>query len=198
MSSLIRGSKEKKLISLPEELVEKLNTIAISKGVSLEYLAENALEQSLRADEMGVTLDKTVDTYNLLQIQRGSGNIQIPRSRLATVMKGLIQKNKRELLDAWADTGRWYGAYLYALLGEGAVDFLERDLLISWNLDEVNVKNDELNVDIKFASFVIPDELTQLLISYIKGVMTALGYEIYEEESLRGLATLRFRKMFSK
>jgi hypothetical protein len=28
--------------------------------------------------------------------------------------------------------------------------------------------------------------------------MTSLGYEIYKEECLRGLATLNFRKIFAK
>jgi len=196
---LITGTKkDHKLIFLPEKLVERLNNIAIRKGVSLTSFAAEALQQSLRADELGVTLDETVDTYRLQRVQRGSGAVQIPRSRLTSVVRKLIRDDKGELLAAWYEAGRWYGEYLYTLLGEEAVDFLEKDLLVSWNLDEVEVKNDEITVDLRIASFAIPLELTELLISYVKGVMTSLGYEIYKEECLRGLATLNFRKTFAK
>ena len=192
------SKKDHKLIFLPEKLVERLNTIAVRKGVSLTSFAAEALEQSLRADEMGVTLDETVDAYRLLRVQRGSGAVQIPRLRLTSVVRELARDDKGELLAAWCEAGRWYGEYLNALLGDEAVDFLEEDLLVSWNLDEVDVRNDEITVDIRFASFVIPLELTELLKSYVEGVMDSLGYDIYEEDCLRGLATLRFRKVFKK
>ena len=196
---MITGTKkDHKLIFLPEALVERLNAIAVRKSVSLTNFAADALKQSLRADEMGVTLDETVDTYRLLRVQRGSGAVQIPRSRLTSVVRELIRDGKGELLAEWYEAGRWYGEYLHALLGEEAVDFLEKDLLVSWNLDEVEVRNDEITVDLRIASFVIPLELTELLISYVKGVMASLGYEIHEEECLRGLATLNFRRVFAK
>jgi len=196
---LITGTKKDyKLIFLPEKLVERLNNIAIRKGVSITNFATKALEQSLRADELGVTLDETVDTYRLLRVQRGSGAVQIPRSRLTSVVRELIRDDKGELLAAWYEAGRWYGEYLHTLLGEEAVDFLEKDLLVSWNLDEVEVRNDEITVDLRIASFVISLELTELLISYVKGVMASLGYEISKEECLRGLAALNFRRIFAK
>jgi len=195
---LITGTKKDyKLIFLPEKLVERLNNIAIRKGVSITNFATKALEQSLRADELGVTLDETVDTYRLLRVQRGSGAVQIPRSRLTSVVRELIRDDKEELLAAWYEAGRWYGEYLHTLLGEEAVDFLEKDLLVSWNLDEVEVRNDEITVDLRIASFVISLELTELLISYVKGVMVSLGYEVSKEECLRGLAALNFRKIFA-
>lgn len=199
MRRLITGTKkDHKLIFLPEKLVERLNSLAIRKGVSLTSFAAEALQQSLRADELGVSLDETVDTYRLLQVQMGSGAVQIPRSRLTSVVRELIRDDKGELLAAWHEAGRWYGEYLHTLLREEAVNFLEKDLLVSWNLDEVEVRNDEITVDLRIASFTIPLELTELLISYVKGVMAALDYGIDEEECLRGLAVLRFRKIFSK
>jgi hypothetical protein len=195
---ITRSTKDHKLISLPEKLVDRLHAIAVRKGVSVTNLAAEALEQSVRAEEMGITLNEAVDTHRLLQVQRGSGAVQIPRSRLTSVVRELLQGDQEELLTAWGEAGRWYGEYLHALLGGEAVDFLEKDLLVSWNLDEVEVRNEEITVDIRIASFVIPLELTELLTSYVKGVMDALGYEIHEEECLRGLAALRFRRIFAR
>lgn len=199
MKSLITGSKkDHKLIFLPESLVKRLNAIAIRKGVSITNLAAEALEQSLKAEEMGINLDEAVDTYRLLQVQRGSGALQIPRSRLTTIIKGLSSESKEELLTAWREAGLWYGEYLHALLGDQAIDFIEKDLLVSWNLDEVELLNDDLTTELRIASFVMPLEITQLLITYIKGVFTSLGYELGDEECLRGLASLRFKKVFRK
>jgi len=58
----------------------------------------------------------------------------------------------------------------------------------------VNITRDGLLVTIKLVSFVMSLELTELLSSYILGVMSLLGYELMEEDGLRGLTTLRFRE----
>jgi len=50
-------------------------------------------------------------------------------------------------------------------------------------------------VNIRFTSFIMTLELTELLVSYTSGIMNALGYEAFGKSYLRGLATLSFRKV---
>ncbi len=190
-----RSSKDTKLVVLPIKLVEQLREIAVRRGVSVSSFAAEALEQAMRAEEMEATLEETVNVFGIYEIVRGSGAVQIPRSRFNSLISELHRRNKDELLATWEKAGQWYGEYLHARLGDGVLGFLEKALLVSWNLDEVNIHNDGMIVNLRFTSFIITFELTELLVSYITGIMNALGYDTVEKSYLRGLATLSFRKV---
>ncbi|MFB0557615.1 MAG: hypothetical protein ACETVY_00725 [Candidatus Bathyarchaeia archaeon] len=190
-----RSSKDTKLVVLPGRLVERLKEIAVRRGVSVSGFAAGALEQAVRAEEMEASLEEAVDVFGIFETIRGSGAVQIPRSKFNSLISELHRSNRDELLAAWEKVGRWYGEYLYARLGEGALGFLEKALLVSWNLDEVEIHNEGLIVNLRFTSFIMAFELTELLVSYISGIMNALGFEAIEKSYLRGLATLSFRKV---
>ena len=186
--------KDTKLLVLPEKLVDSLREITVKKGVSLTSFAEEALRQAIRMEAMGARLEDAVDIYGIHEVSRASGSMEVPRSNFNAMITQLYRAQREELMDVWRDAGRWNGEYLRARLGEDALGFFRSALLVSWNLDEVNVAKDGLVVKIEFVSFSYSVELTELLISYILGFMDSLGYNLMEKDSLRGLATLFFRE----
>ena len=186
--------KSAKLVVLPEELVDKLRAITIRKGVSLTNFAAEALEQAIRMEAIGGKLEDAVDIFNLYNVSHAAGAVQVPRSNFNAMVTELYRADREGLLDVWREAGRWYGEYMRAMLGEEALASFRDSLLVSWNLDEVNITRDGLLVKIELVSFVMSLELTELLSSYILGVMSSLGYELMEEDGLRGLTTLRFRE----
>ena len=190
--------KDTKLVVLPEQLVERLRGIALRQGVSLSIFASEALEQAVRAEEMGVSLGETVDMYGLHEVTRASGAIQIPRSNFDAMIGELYREHKDELLGVWERAGRWYGEYLRARLSGEALAFFEKALMASWNLDEVEVEADGLVVELRFTSFTMSLELTELLVSYISGAMDSFGYTAMGGDHLRGLATLSYRLVPSR
>lgn len=199
MSQLVEEPpKDTKLIVVPSKLVQRLRVIAGRQGVSLSNFTAEALQQAVRAEEVGASLEEAVDLYRLHEVQRGSGAIQIPRSNLNAMIGELYKNHEDELLKAWKEAGRWYGEYLHARLGDEALDFFGKALMVSWNLDEVELRNDSLMAFIRFTSFVMSLELTELLINYLSGTMTALGYEVTEEDHLKGLANIYYRKLPNK
>jgi hypothetical protein len=193
---LIAGRRrDYKFVVLPSDLAQKANEIALKQGISLTVYAIDAIEQALRAEKMGTSPEKAVNTHMLVNVQRGAGVIQISRSSLDKLIQDISPEVEEELLRSWFNAGRWYGAYLQAKLGNGeCLRFFERALLISWNLDEVEIKDLDMELELRFASFVMSLELTKLLVNYISGVMDSMGYELLSNKVLRGLATLLFRK----
>jgi hypothetical protein len=191
---LVTTLKSTKLVVLPEELVKDVRAIAIKRGVSLANFTAEVLEQAIRAERMGASLSDTVDAYNILNVTRTSGAVQIPRSNLNAMISELYKSDRGQLLEVWEKTGRWYGEYLRTLLGSGALGFFERAFEASWNLDEVEIEEDGLMIRMRFTSFVMSQELTELLISYINGFMKSLGYVSMEMDYRRGLASFLFRR----
>lgn len=190
-----RSSGKSKLLVFPGQLLERLREVAIRHRVSLAHFAKESLEQAVRSEEMGTSLEEALDLYELHEVQRGTRAIQIPRSNFTAMIGEFYRSQKDELLKTWRDAGKWYGEYLHARLGEGALAFFERALLVSWNLDEVEIDKAGLTVALRFTSFVMDLEITELLISYISGVMDAMGYEVVERDFVRGLARLSFGKV---
>jgi len=188
-------SEDTKLVVLPSQLVERLNELASKQGVSLSSFASEALEQALRAGEVGVSLEKTVDLYKILDVQRGSGALQVQRSSLNTLIRHIYSNKGTELKEAWYESGVWYGEYFRTKLGyDEALGFLEKALEVTWNLDEVKLLKDGINLNIPFSSFMMSKELTELLIQHVSGIMNSLGFQIVENHHIRGLATIVCRR----
>ena len=184
--------KNAKLVVLPEELVDQLRAITIRKGISITNFAAGALEQAIRMEAIGGRLEDAVDMFNLYNVSQAAGAVQVPRSNFNAMISELYKEDKDGLLNVWREAGSWYGEYMRAMLGEGALTFFRNSLEVSWNLDEVTITRDGMLVKIGFVSFVMSFELTELLSSYIMGVMGSLGYELMERDGLRGLTTLLF------
>jgi len=184
-----KAPDDTKLIFLPEELVEKMKQLAIRKGTSLSAYATEAIEQALRVEKMQGTVREAIDVFHYYQISKASGAIQIPRLKFNEIIEtSNIEKSQL----SWYEAGRWYGEYLKTRLGDDAISFFKEDLLMSWNLDEVNLKYDDLYAEISIVSFKLTEELTELLLSYILGVMESLNFNNTHKESLRGLANMKF------
>ncbi|MBS7638634.1 hypothetical protein KEJ49_07140 [Candidatus Bathyarchaeota archaeon] len=195
-SSSPRPTDGTRLIILPRRMIEGLKEAAERAGISLSGFASWALEEAIRAERMGIPLGEAVELYDLFRVQRDAGAVQVSRSILEYLVSRLYDTSGEELRRLWHEEGRWYGEYLKARLrGEGVLEFLERALKASWNLETAEVRVEDGFVRVRCASFNMSIENTELLISYISGLMNALGFEEADRDYLNGLAILLYRRM---
>ncbi len=182
-----------KFIIVPRQLANQLRALTARLGLSVSDFAVEALTQAMRAQELGSDLGEAVEMHRLNGVQRGAGNIQVTRTVLKEIISKLYVSDGDRLRRLWREHGRWYGAYLKARLGrEDVLGFLERDLLVTWNLDEAEVAQRDLMVSVRCVSFGMSGEFTELLVSYVVGVMEELGFTENERDVLRGLVSLKF------
>ncbi len=194
-SSSSRPTDGTRLIILPRRMIEGLKEAAERAGISLSGFASLALEEAIRAERMGIPLGEAVELYDLFRVQRDAGAVHVSRSILEYLVSRLYDTSGEELRRLWYEEGRWYGEYLKARLrGEGVLEFLERALEASWNLT-AEVRVEDGFVRVRCASFNMSLENTELLISYISGLMSALGFEEADRDYLNGLAILLYRRM---
>ena len=185
--------EDTKLLMLPSELVNRLKDASNKKGTSLSGYAVEVLEEALRAEKLGAaTLKEAVEAYRMVDIHKGAGAMVVPRSSLGQLMDDLRNRRDEDLPAVWEEAGRWYGRYLTGKLEVNEIiPFLRKDLLASWNLDEVEIM-DGSNAVLRFTGFGMSEEFTNLLISYAHGLMESLGYHEVEKDSLRGMATIKY------
>jgi hypothetical protein len=182
-----------KFIVVPRQLADQLRLLTARIGYSVTDFAVEALTQAMRAQELGSGLKEAVDLYHLNDVQRGAGNIQVTRTVLREILRRLYESDGDGLHRLWYEHGKWYGAYLKAKMSRDQIlGFLEKDLLVSWNLDEAEVTQQDLIVSVRCVSFGMPREFTELLVSYVRGVMEELGFAENERDVLQGLLSLKF------
>ena len=187
-----KQSEDAKLLMLPSELVDRLREVSNRKGTSLSSYATEVLEEALRAEKLGAPLGEAVETYRMGEIHRGAGAMVVPRSSLEQLVSDMRNGRVEDLPSIWEEAGRWYGRYLIGILTvDEVIPFLRRDLLASWNLDEVEIADGDDAV-LRFTGFAMADEFTNLLLSYVHGLMESLGYAEVERDSLRGMATIKY------
>jgi hypothetical protein len=182
-----------KFIVIPRQLADQLRVMTARLGYSVTDFAVEALTQAMRAQELGSDLKDAVDMYRLTDVQKGAGNMQVTRTVFKEVLQRLYESDGDELHRLWYDHGKWYGAYLKARLGRDQVlDFMEKDLLVTWNLDEAKVVQKDLMVSVRCVSFGMSKEFTELMVSYIQGLLEELGFTENERDVLRGLVSMKF------
>lgn len=193
---MIKGVKDTKFLVVPAELADRLKEVAVRHRVSLSAYVVSILREALRAEEMGVTLGEALSLYRMMEIQRGAGVLQAPRTALQPLLSKAYREAGEELRNLWFEAGRWYGQYLKTRLrDENPIGFLEEVLRHHWNLDEVSLRGDDLELLVTLVSFTLSREGTELLSCYISGILHSLGFREEDRSILEGLARIRFKRM---
>jgi len=188
--------KGMKLIRVPDDLVSRLNEASNREGKPFfDYISE-AFEQAVRAHEMSRSLKEIVDFYELMMMQKEAGLVVTPSDTLNKLIEKLYPKEKEILETIWFDSGVWYGKYLLVKVkDEDPVEmFGEMLKSISWHLKDVEFGKVTDAVTFRCVSFTLSLENTVLLMKFIEGVMSTLGYEPVSEDYLRGMIDIEFRK----
>ncbi len=188
--------KDMKLIRVPADLVSKLSEASNREGKPFFNYIIEALEQAVRAHELDGSLKEIVDFYNLMMIQKDAGLVITPSETLNKLIEKLYPKEKDLLHEIWFESGKWFGKYLLVKVkDEDSVKMFGEILrAVSWNLKDVEFKKGADTVTFKCISFTLSLENTVLLMKFIEGAMSTLGYETVSQEYLRGMIDMEFRK----
>lgn len=184
---------KRKMLAADEGLAKQLAKIAEESGQTLYSLVNDALKQTVRAHDLGLNLERVVDNKRVIEMQRASGAVLIPRDALYWLIENMNPEGKKALQERWRQAGRWFGKYLTAKLsGEETLKMFIKTLEgTMWDLDEVVMEDKEETVTVTLMSLTSPEENNQLLMEYVEGAMESLGYQIENKELMRGMTTIR-------
>ncbi len=185
-----------KLIKVPRALANQLKLVSGRLGTSVTDYASEALNQALRVDDMGANLTDAVDMLELVNIHKGAGFVNLPRTSFNYYLNSMSETDPESEWERWLESGRWYASYLLSKLSpDGVLNFLEGDLRILWNLDETEIIVEDVMVHFRACSFNMSATATRMLALYTKGIFQELGYSINDEDILPGLISFKFIKI---
>jgi len=189
-------TKEKKLILVPGDLVNKIMEISNKQGKTLFNFVTEILEQALRASDMNQSIKQLVDFYEAMETQKSSGAVIVPIDAFTYLISKLYPSDRKNLLKKWCESGEWYGKYMLAKFhDDDPIDAFKNLLTVShWDLNEVSFAKDNDGIRVKCVSPLLPIENTELLMKFVEGVMHSFGYDIGKEDYARGMILLTFKK----
>jgi len=189
---------DNKLVPVPRLLADQVRLVTRRLGTNISNFTTIALEQALRAEQLNSDLEEAVDMYHMNLVQRGAGMLFFQRAGFRDLISNLDITERENLLETWYRSGRWYSAYLSARLDQDILEFLEKDLLITWNLDESEIKTQDVMVSVQLTCFGMSTQFTDFLVVYTKGIFDELGYAVSGEDVLPGLISITFLKNIKK
>ena len=179
--------KEKKLIRAPEDLVDELSDVAARQGKTFYRYVSEIFEQALEANKMNKTLNSIIDSYTLSEISRKTGVVAVPRDFLELGLDRIFSESEEDLLKIWFQTGRMYGLLLKGKFNDEIEAFIRLVKEGLWRVNEVEVKNVEKSLSLRFIAPSISKERSTLLLAFIEGALTSLDYRIDEKNSYKGI-----------
>ncbi|MEM0027705.1 MAG: hypothetical protein QXT53_03680 [Ignisphaera sp.] len=188
------ASQKRKVLVAREDLVNSLSLIARKRGSTLYSLTNEIIEQTVRAESMGVTLRDVLDAYEILKANRSAGQTLIPIDVLIAMTSKLSPKDLEEIEKLWRESGRWYGEYITIRFRENfrdsqsAIQHLERILKeIRWEFVDLVIQNEGDGIRVRCVSPQIPAELMKLISTFIEGLLEPFGYKVERRSIFKGI-----------
>jgi hypothetical protein len=189
-----KHSREKKLVYIPNDLLDEVAKYSKTRGVTISRFIEEAVEQAVKVSGAGYDLEQLGEFFEVMYSQRVLGGAFMPMDVL-TYLTNVASKDGMERLGTvWFDSGRWHGRYLkekYPDPVRALKIFLEAS---RWDLSEVEVKSEGIRAKIRCVSTVLTSEATEALSRYIAGMMDGIGYEVEKNDFLKGMILLQFKQ----
>ena len=188
-------STPRKMLAADEKLANKIVEMAKRRESTVYKTVNDILEQALRADQMGLSLNEIVDERETLEKAKKMGFTFAIEELLYEVVGIAYNRNKKGLNDLWLDTGRWYGKYFSNKSNDGLDAFAEAMSLLTLGNSVFNMeKRRGGDIRVSCVGERFTPGFTEVYSTFMEGVFETLGMKLVEKENSEGIIRLRFRK----
>jgi hypothetical protein len=189
---MVQSRKDKKLVYVNYDLLEKVAKVSQSRGETITKFLEDALTQAIKVTASGSDLKQFGQFFEVLYAQRILGGAFVPLDVLNFLTDTALKNGKDGLANAWFESGRWHGKYLKERFNS-PVKSVETFLQASrWDLSEVEIKQIGAITRIRCVSTVLSEDATTMLAKFIEGIMHGFDYKLQKSDTLKGMIVIEF------
>jgi len=187
-------SKGRKLVYVPDEIVEEAKNVSRGRGESLNLFVSEVLRMALIANRLGYSPEQAAEFLEIMQAQRNLGGAFVPADVLIYLNTKGCEGDVEQLEKKWYESGKWHGKYLNEKF-EDPVHALKKFLEATrWDLSEVEVRQNDCSVKFRCISTLLNGKATDLLAKFIEGAMHSMGYLTAKCDTMKGMILLDFEK----
>jgi len=188
----------KKLVPVQQDLVDAVYDMAKEEGKAPYDMVNEIFLQAVRAYKLGKDLREIVDSYELIETEKGSGSVIVSSDILYYMINKLYPTDMEKIKGLYFERGKWYGSYLSAkFFGVGNSDD-PLDQVVSmlkfslWDVSSLEYKKKGNEISLSCIAPHLSKEGTDLLTAYLKGVFDSLNYTVKSESTNKGIIMLLF------
>jgi hypothetical protein len=175
------------MMAAREDLADKISKIAVEKGFTVFGMINNLLELAIRAEAMGVSLEKAVEDYELINAVKKASFTLVLESLLYDTAEIAYERTREKTLKTWFEAGSWIGKQ-YGTKGiEDPLGAIGRDIkAFSWNIPEFTLEKTGDDISLRVLSPRFSESYTLLFTRFIEGIMEAFDYKVTYREVGKG------------
>ncbi|MEM3063630.1 MAG: hypothetical protein QW303_08855 [Nitrososphaerota archaeon] len=193
----MKRSGEKKLVYVPQEILDDVAGVSRKRGETISKFVEDALRQAVRVEKGGYDVKRMAEFFEVMQVSRVLGGVFVPAEVLNFLVKRAYAGEKKSLRGKWRESGVWYGKYLKEKFDDPIHAFKSFLEACRWDLDEVEAKHSSSYVKFVCISSMLTLEGTELLADFIEGAMSGLGFKLEKSDIIKGMLILEFKPAIS-
>jgi hypothetical protein len=187
-------SEGRKLVYVPDHIVEEAKKLSKGRGESLNLFISEVLSLALTANKLGYTPEQAEEYLEIMQAQRNLGGAFVPADVLTYLNKKACASEAKQLEKKWYESGTWHGKYLNEKFEDPIQAFKKFLEATRWDLNEVEVKQNQGTIKFRCISTLLTGEATELLAKFIEGAINSIGYQTAKCDTLKGMIVLDFEK----
>ena len=187
-------SEGRKLVYVPDYIVDKAKKVSKERGESLNLFISDVLRLALTADKLGFTPEQAAEFLEIMQAQRNLGGAFVPADVLTYLNSKARGAEVEQLEKKWYESGQWHGKYLNEKFEDPVQAFKKFLEATRWDLNEVEVKQNEHTIKFRCISTLLTGKSTELLAKFIEGAINSIGYQTAKSDTLKGMIVLDFKR----
>ena len=185
----------RKMLAADEHIANRIAEMAKRRDATVFQTVNSILEQALRADSLGVTLEEIINTRSKLEKAKSFG-FTFAIERLFFDVVGLAYNGaKKNLSEMWFETGSWYGKYFLNKGEDSFSSFKEAMDLLTFGRSEFAFnENSDGTVSVSCVGESFTLGYAEVFTAFFEGAFEAFGYKPVTKEVSKGIIHLEFDK----
>ena len=182
----------RKTFAAREDLIERTSAVAKKKGFSFYAFLNENLQQTLQAEEMGISLRSLIEERGLLKAAKESSFVLGLETLWYEMADIAYDKAKRRTLNCWVESGAWLAKrYVSSGVKDPFLAFKCDFEAFTWNASELDIETEKEAVSIRIISPKFSESYTFLLAAFLESALKTFGYTRFTNDVTRG--TIRMK-----
>jgi hypothetical protein len=188
------SSSRRKMLAAQEDIANRIVDLAKRKDMTVYQTVNDILEQALRVEEMGMSLQQVVDDRWMLNRAQETGFTFTVEQLLYRTADAAYESDPEKFTGIWRDLGHWYGKYYQAKHEEPMDAFEEALKLFTLGTSEYNLENSNRELIFSFLGEKLSPGYIELFSVFVEEILMVFGYKLVEREINRGIIKLELRR----
>ncbi len=188
-------STRRKMLAADERLANRIVDMAKRRESTVYQTVNDILEQALRVDEMGLSLEEVVSERGMIEKAKKMGLTFTMENLLYDVVELAYDSSQDKLSEMWREVGSWYGKFFSNKANDGLGYFEEVMTLMTLGNPVFSIERGKKGlVTVSCVGEGFSSGFTSVLSTFIEGVFDTFDMKLTDKENSKGIIRLRFEE----